>query len=377
MSRLSLGAPLDLGPRSSDEYDPPPATPVVEEAARRSRRAMEDLVRRGAVSRRELLRSAAASASVLSALSAARRARPARSVPSSATFSVPASSSTSVTSTTTTLDPAAASSVLDNDEFVMDVQLHFLDPTATPVASGGGFPKRTAAPTPACASPRTCSWTWCSVRATPASASFPLAPRGTRIACSPSTSWSGPRSWPSSVPISGSCSRRRCSRPAGCSRPRRRHGRRRRHLPGGGLEDLHARPRPVPARRRARRRAADPGRSAGRPILAVHKGLAGESTAASRPTWVRPRRPIPTGRSSCTTRASRWPLPRVRSRPTCPPSSCAASTASWPASGRRASGPAGTSTRSWEHLVQPQPDLDSAGHVLGKLLTHLGPERIL
>jgi predicted TIM-barrel fold metal-dependent hydrolase len=135
--------PLDLGPRANDEYDPVPPSPVVVEAARRARQAMLDLVHSGAVSRRDLLRSAAASAAVLSALSACAaedRASRGQRAPGG-TFEVPASSSTSVASTERTIDPAAASTTLDRSQPVMDVQLHFLDPDRNDGGFGSGFPQ--------------------------------------------------------------------------------------------------------------------------------------------------------------------------------------------------------------------------------------------
>jgi predicted TIM-barrel fold metal-dependent hydrolase len=135
--------PLDLGPRANDEYDPVPPSPVVVEAARRARVAMQDLVRSGAVSRRDLLRSAAASAAVLSALTAcAGEERASRGEPApGGTFQVPGSRSTSVASTERTIDPTAASTVLDRAEPVMDVQLHFLDPERNDGGFGSGFPQ--------------------------------------------------------------------------------------------------------------------------------------------------------------------------------------------------------------------------------------------
>ena len=48
--------------------------------------------------------------------------------------------------------------------------------TATPAASAAASPRRTAGRTPACASRRTCSSTWCSVRATPRSGCCPGLP---------------------------------------------------------------------------------------------------------------------------------------------------------------------------------------------------------
>ncbi len=133
--------PLDLGPRSSDEYEAIPPSPVVVEAARRAREAMSQLVRSGAVSRRELFMSAAASAAVLSALSACsseERAASGTSAPGG-TFDV--AGTTTTTSGATTIDPAAASSVLDRDDFVMDVQLHFLDPARNWGDFGRNFPQ--------------------------------------------------------------------------------------------------------------------------------------------------------------------------------------------------------------------------------------------
>jgi predicted TIM-barrel fold metal-dependent hydrolase len=124
--------PLDLSPRSSDEYAPVPPSPVVVEAARRAREALHDLVRSRAVSRRDLFMSAAASAAVLSALSACSAAEKASTgtAPPGGSFVVP-----------TTTDPAAASSVLDREGLVVDVQLHFLDPARNGSNFGGGFPQ--------------------------------------------------------------------------------------------------------------------------------------------------------------------------------------------------------------------------------------------
>ena len=141
--RLGRVRPLDLGPRANDEYEPLPPSPAVVEAARRARAAMHDLVRSGAVSRRDLLRSAAASAAVLSALAACageERSSAGRPEPGG-TFDVPGSRATSAASTERTIDPAAASTVLDRDDPVMDVQLHFLDPDRNTGGFGSGFPQ--------------------------------------------------------------------------------------------------------------------------------------------------------------------------------------------------------------------------------------------
>jgi uncharacterized protein len=143
--------PLDLGPRANDEYAPVPPSPVVREAQRRARAAIADLVQRRAVSRRDFLISAAASAAVLSALAAcsdedrAARGEP----PSGGTFLVPSSSTTApattrataATGSSTTIDPEAATTALDRPGLVMDVQLHFLDPSRNDGGFGAGFPQ--------------------------------------------------------------------------------------------------------------------------------------------------------------------------------------------------------------------------------------------
>jgi uncharacterized protein len=143
--------PLDLGPRANDEYPPVPPSPVVREAERRARAAIADLVRRRAVSRRDFLISAAASAAVLSALTACSdEEKAAQGAPTTGgSFVVPSSTTTAPTTTrptaatgaTTTIDPAAATTALDRTGLVMDVQLHFLDPDRSDGGFGAGFPQ--------------------------------------------------------------------------------------------------------------------------------------------------------------------------------------------------------------------------------------------
>jgi hypothetical protein len=144
--------PLDLGPRANDEYPPVPPSPVVREAQRRARAAIADRVRRQAVSRRDFLFSAAASAAVLSALAACSdEERAARDAPpAGGTFAVPSSTTTApattrptaATGAASTIDPAAASAALDRPGLVVDAQLHFLDPDRNANAGfGAGFPQ--------------------------------------------------------------------------------------------------------------------------------------------------------------------------------------------------------------------------------------------
>jgi hypothetical protein len=144
--------PLDLKPRSSDEYAPVPLSAVAVEARRRARQAIADLVDRRAVSRRDFLVSAAASAAVLSALAACSdEERAARDAPApGGTFEVPSSTTTAPRApgvTATTIDVEAATTALDppaqgdRPAFVVDVQLHFIEPSRTDGGFGGGFPQ--------------------------------------------------------------------------------------------------------------------------------------------------------------------------------------------------------------------------------------------
>jgi len=129
---------------------------VTREAARRARESIEHLGRSGAVSRRELLSSAAASAAVLAALaSCTNEAARSQGTTPGGTFDLPgvttAPSSTARTTTiastppasVTTIAPEAASTVLDplGAPVVMDVQLHFLDPDRNRDGIGAGFPQ--------------------------------------------------------------------------------------------------------------------------------------------------------------------------------------------------------------------------------------------
>ena len=374
--------PLDLGPRSSDEYDPPPPTPVVEEATRRARRAMEDLVRRGAVSRRELLRTAAASASVLSALAActseerASQGRPS----SSATFTVPASSTTSATSTATTLDPAAASSVLDRDGLVMDVQLHFLDPDRNTGGFGGGFPQADCGP-----DPRLCF-------TQDVFLDLVFGQSDTRIGVLSGLPFAG-RDSPLAVDIMerarvrlaelGPDQRLLLQAPVfPASGPLQ-----------GALDGMAADAATYPvAAWKTYTHAPDQYRlddergdalltqavALGRPILAVHKGLGGEAPAAS-PADVGPAAAAHPD-ATIVVYHSGWELaaPEGPFQADVPPEQLRGVDrliASLRAAGI---GPGGNVYAelgsTWFNLSR---DLDSAGHVLGKLLTFLGPERIL
>ena len=116
----------------------------------------------------------------------------------------------------------------------------------------------------------------------------------------------------------------------------------------------------------------------GVPTIAAHKGLSTtlgySSPHATPPTWGRPPVPTPTSASSCTTPGSRPTSPRVRTTPPRP----RASTGSSRACRRRGSDRTRTCTPSsgttwWSLLARPE----EAAHLLGKLLTHVGADNVL
>ena len=54
---------------------------------------------------------------------------------------MPTSIDTTTSSSTTTIDPTTSSSVLDRNELVVDVQLHFLEPARNTGDFGAGIPQ--------------------------------------------------------------------------------------------------------------------------------------------------------------------------------------------------------------------------------------------
>ena len=118
--REDVDLPIELGPCSNGEYDPVPLSPVAREAQRRARDDCDTNARRTGVSRRRFLRSLCGAATTLLAINAcseestrhAARRRP------GGTFSVPPTSA---------VDPDAARAALAGNEFVFDVQGHFLE----------------------------------------------------------------------------------------------------------------------------------------------------------------------------------------------------------------------------------------------------------
>jgi hypothetical protein len=128
--------PVELGPVSNGEYVPLPQSPVLREAERRARDTVDRQSRRRGMSRRDFLRTGMATAAVFFALEACtseeHRARTGRKP--GGTLAVPEE---------TTVDPDAAHNVLGGDEFVFDVQTHFLEyDLSTPSGNfGSSFPQ--------------------------------------------------------------------------------------------------------------------------------------------------------------------------------------------------------------------------------------------
>jgi hypothetical protein len=108
--------PLELGPVSNAETPPIPPTPAMREAARRARDLIDTQARRRRMPRRDFLRTTMATAAVLFTLDSVTA--DAASGALGGRFRIPEDAS---------VDPEVARAVLGGDEFVMDVQTHFLE----------------------------------------------------------------------------------------------------------------------------------------------------------------------------------------------------------------------------------------------------------
>lgn len=120
--------PLELGAVSNAETPPIPPTPAMREAARRARDLIDTQARRRRVPRRDFLRTTMATAAVLFTLDAVTADASAGAV--GGRFRVPEDAS---------VDPDVARAALGGDEFVMDVQTHFLELERG--AEAPGFPQ--------------------------------------------------------------------------------------------------------------------------------------------------------------------------------------------------------------------------------------------
>ncbi len=110
------GLPIKLGPCSNGEFVPALPSALTREVARRSRDAIDRNARRVGMSRRRFLLSSMASATMLSVLAAC--SGESSQGPPGGTFVVDPDAG---------LDPDAARDAVGGDEFVFDVQGHFLD----------------------------------------------------------------------------------------------------------------------------------------------------------------------------------------------------------------------------------------------------------
>ncbi len=133
--------PIELGAVSNGETAPVAPTPVLREAARRARDLIDRQARRRGMARRDFLRTAMASAAVLLTLDAC--SNEASDGRSGGTLRVPEDA---------TVDPDVAHDVLGGDEFVMDVQTHFLELDPAAPFGDPGFPQSSCGAT----DPRLC-----------------------------------------------------------------------------------------------------------------------------------------------------------------------------------------------------------------------------
>jgi predicted TIM-barrel fold metal-dependent hydrolase len=132
--------PIKFGPCSNGEYDPQPLSPVPRETIRRARDACDRNARRTGVSRRQFLRSVCGAATtllVLNACSSEESKAKGRGKPGGS-YNIP---------TTATTDPDAARAALAGNEFVFDIQGHFLEYRVNPATRQArdfwtGFPQR-------------------------------------------------------------------------------------------------------------------------------------------------------------------------------------------------------------------------------------------
>jgi hypothetical protein len=120
--------PLELGAVSNAETAPIPPTRPMREAARRARELIDTQAQRRRMPRRDFLRTTMATAAVLFTLDAVT-AEATAGAPGGG-FRVPEDAS---------VDPDVARAALGGDEFVMDVQTHFLE--LEPDGGVPGFPQ--------------------------------------------------------------------------------------------------------------------------------------------------------------------------------------------------------------------------------------------
>lgn len=114
------GLPFKWGPCSNGEFVPPPVSPVIAEAQRRALRMADENARRLGMDRRRFLTTLSGAAACLVSLNAcsSEEKKASGGGEPGGTFNV---------STTSTIDVDAAAEELAGNEFIMDVQTHFVD----------------------------------------------------------------------------------------------------------------------------------------------------------------------------------------------------------------------------------------------------------
>ena len=119
------GLPIKLQPVSNGEFYPPAPSELALETARRTRAVADDQARRLGVSRRNFLLSAAGSATMLATLAACSSDQAAKDgATPGGTFDV--GETTTSAGNVVPADPDEAAAAVSGDEFVFDVQGHFL-----------------------------------------------------------------------------------------------------------------------------------------------------------------------------------------------------------------------------------------------------------
>ena len=147
------GLPIKLHPCSNGEFVPPPVSPVVREAVKRARADAERNARRLGVSRRQFLLSSMGAATTLAALSACSN-EAAKNAANSGSTSAPLGGSGTTAGTApvgpggtyaippeATVESEAVKRVLGGEEFIFDVQTHFLDNSHDIPNLGVAFPQ--------------------------------------------------------------------------------------------------------------------------------------------------------------------------------------------------------------------------------------------
>ena len=142
------GLPIPFGPISNGEYDPPPLTPLEREAERRALAECDANARRLGVSRRTFLLSLCGAATTLLAIQACSDDK--SKGKAGGKFNLPTSS---------TLDENAARTRLAGQEVIFDVQTHLLDYDTIDPAHRAGLGLAAAFPQRSCtdaSEPRDC-----------------------------------------------------------------------------------------------------------------------------------------------------------------------------------------------------------------------------